>query len=640
MAGTLLRQAVDTGFNTQDMNGAAVTVLPLQYIEIIPVPEGTAPEWKLGRLYDDDGNPSGDVWVQDSVLKPIDPAIDMNEFADQCETAAQLFGANHHVLLTLALYLTGCSNVAPRPSTACGPYLFLERYWAQSLAGAADLGLTALDRLVPAMQPFAVAANMARAMAAFREIFDDTRLPTVVELTFIQMFGQHSTNDVISHIKDPSASDAAFDAVVGTFCTAELGGAVAKADFLQELAADHPSLLGPAAAATPVLLSQVMASLALSLQPSIDRANATFKARTVPVAVVPPPSVVPTDVLPMPPSAPVPFAALGDPAHVTFWPVITDHPKAMEISYLDTSQRNVGSAGRKFFADRNGGKRHHVGMDVWCREGDVVIACAAGRIVKYYAFYQTSTGEESYALFLEHNGAVINYGEVKKGADREFRWAEGDQVAAGQKIARVSSTNMIHFEAYQPGVKQNERWMQPGTCPPHLLNPTALLLNLASNGMRIGIGGAPPPPPPPASTEQRRPTGSDEDLLTMARTIYGEARGQSTLGREAVGAVIMNRVNLGRFGTGISGVCKRKQQFSCWNSGDPNLPVISAVLPGANAAFDGCYAAAERLMKGAADPTVGATHYYAKYIRAPNWSSPPAVMTTEIGVHRFFRAVP
>ena len=382
-----------------------------------------------------------------------------------------------------------------------------------------------------------------------------------------------------------------------------------------------------------------MAALTTSLQPAIDSANAAIKARTVPVTVVPPPAVVPIDVLPMPPASPVAFAALADPAHVTFWPVITNHPKAMEISYLDADQKNVGTAGRRFFADRNDGRRHHVGMDVWCHDGDVVIACAAGRIINYYPFYKTSTGEESYALFLEHNGAVINYGEVKKGADREFRWATGDQVAAGQKIARVSSTNMIHLEAYQPGTVQNQRWMRGEARPPHLLNPTALLLTLAANGMRIGTGGMPTPPPAPAAAGPQRPAGTDDDLLTLARTIYGEARGQSTLGREAVGAVIMNRVNLGRFGTGIAGVCRRKMQFSCWNPGDPNLPVISAVLPGANTAFDGCYAAAERMMKGAQDPTVGATHYYAKYIRPPPWAAAPAVMTKEIGVHRFFRDV-
>src|SRR5512134_3045692 len=61
-----------------------------------------------------------------------------------------------------------------------------------------------------------------------------------------------------------------------------------------------------------------------------------------------------------------------------------------------------------------------------------------------------------------------------------------------------------------------------------------------------------------------------DDLSVMARTVYGEARGEPHEGRLAVAHVILNRARAGGwFGAGVSEVCL---QFSCWNPGDPNRP--------------------------------------------------------------------
>jgi hypothetical protein len=57
----------------------------------------------------------------------------------------------------------------------------------------------------------------------------------------------------------------------------------------------------------------------------------------------------------------------------------------------------------------------------------------------------------SYALFVAHEDFVVNYGEVKGDAQLEFGWRVGNPVSEGQEIARVSSTEMIHFETYIPG---------------------------------------------------------------------------------------------------------------------------------------------------------------------------------------------
>jgi hypothetical protein len=202
------------------------------------------------------------------------------------------------------------------------------------------------------------------------------------------------------------------------------------------------------------------------------------------------PVVTPTNVAAIPAGNPVPFAALAMPISNKFWPVITSDLQAMVVCHQTTSGSIVGGNARHFFADRSGGARHHVGVDVFCREGDVVVACADGKIVNFYSFYtRPTTGEATFALFIAHDGAVINYGEVRANAAQEFDWSIGDTVVAGQKIARVSGTAMIHFETYVPGTTKNHRWLAGEPRPAPLLNPTKLLLSLVAGGIRIRTDG-------------------------------------------------------------------------------------------------------------------------------------------------------
>ena len=75
---------------------------------------------------------------------------------------------------------------------------------------------------------------------------------------------------------------------------------------------------------------------------------------------------------------------------------------------------------------------------------------------------------------------------------------------------------------------------------------------------------------------------TDNDIDTLARTLYGEARGESHTGKIAVANVVMNRVALAskhpHFGDGTAaGACKAPWQFSCWNAADPNSQIINDV---------------------------------------------------------------
>ena len=72
-------------------------------------------------------------------------------------------------------------------------------------------------------------------------------------------------------------------------------------------------------------------------------------------------------------------------------------------------------------------------------------------------------------------------------------------------------------------------------------------------------------------------TEKDRDIL--ARTLWGEARGESLAGQIAVAWTIRNRVKDGKdkswWGEGYASVCQKPYQFSCWNRNDPNFAYLS-----------------------------------------------------------------
>lgn len=67
-------------------------------------------------------------------------------------------------------------------------------------------------------------------------------------------------------------------------------------------------------------------------------------------------------------------------------------------------------------------------------------------------------------------------------------------------------------------------------------------------------------------------TDKDEQIDYMARTAWGEARGEGSRGMQAVINVIMNRVRAGSwYGATPKEVCTKKSQFSVWNKKRPEL---------------------------------------------------------------------
>lgn len=135
--------------------------------------------------------------------------------------------------------------------------------------------------------------------------------------------------------------------------------------------------------------------------------------------------------------------------------------------------------------------------------------------------------------------------------------------------------------------------------------------------------------------------GGAPALDLLARTIWGEARGERFRGNLAVGWVARNRAEHPRWwGRDLEAVLTKPAQFSCWNADDPNAAKCRAV--GAeDASFVECLAAAHAVVEGSlVDPTDpdgsgGADHYHVAGL-SPGWSKQRMPLIT-IGRHVFYK---
>lgn len=137
------------------------------------------------------------------------------------------------------------------------------------------------------------------------------------------------------------------------------------------------------------------------------------------------------------------------------------------------------------------------------------------------------------------------------------------------------------------------------------------------------------------------------DLDFLFRTIYGEARGEPVLGQIAVGFVVCNRAKIAKeykklhdknhplYGSGTpASACTVAYQFSCWNLGDPNLPIIQALDPTTAEGMAFVEAAKTALEEKILDPSNGATHYHTPDV-FPDWAQDQKSCAA-IGRHIFY----
>ena len=141
-----------------------------------------------------------------------------------------------------------------------------------------------------------------------------------------------------------------------------------------------------------------------------------------------------------------------------------------------------------------------------------------------------------------------------------------------------------------------------------------------------------------------------EDIDTLARTLWGEARGESRDGKIAIAWVVCNRVAVKLHGDDtITKVCRAPWQFSCWNANEPNHDLLLAAND-ATPGFQECRQIANLIARPdsfqtrPADPTNGATHYHT--IGRPSWAKqwPPSWAVghepvARIGQHLFYAGI-
>ncbi|MFP6654977.1 MAG: cell wall hydrolase [Myxococcota bacterium] len=133
------------------------------------------------------------------------------------------------------------------------------------------------------------------------------------------------------------------------------------------------------------------------------------------------------------------------------------------------------------------------------------------------------------------------------------------------------------------------------------------------------------------------PPKEQGDLIVIAMTILGEAEGESSCGKLAVGWVIKNRTLDLRWPDSPTEVCLQAKQFSCWNADSPRhqtmrMPRGHTFEPVWNECFEAAFCSEFSIDN---DLTSGANHYHTRAV-TPYWADAEKI-TAEIGSHVFYQ---
>ena len=139
------------------------------------------------------------------------------------------------------------------------------------------------------------------------------------------------------------------------------------------------------------------------------------------------------------------------------------------------------------------------------------------------------------------------------------------------------------------------------------------------------------------------PTANDIEVL--AKTAYGEDRGDGLSGMIAVCWVVRNRANIAQstgrdqFGKGsLASACLVPKQFSCWDAtSGANVAAMSAATLSDPAYQLAMLAALMVATDQVSDPTQGATGYWADSISTPSWAEGKSYVS--IGHQRYAAGV-
>ena len=131
------------------------------------------------------------------------------------------------------------------------------------------------------------------------------------------------------------------------------------------------------------------------------------------------------------------------------------------------------------------------------------------------------------------------------------------------------------------------------------------------------------------------------DIEIAARTVLMEASGEPDEGQRAVAWAICNRHRTDKWYAGqtLAETCLLPFQFSSWNTEDRNRRRIARMADDDPTLIKARGMIAEAMANSSADPSNGASHYYAKTLPlAPDWAK-GKTPCAEIGAHLFFKDI-
>jgi len=143
--------------------------------------------------------------------------------------------------------------------------------------------------------------------------------------------------------------------------------------------------------------------------------------------------------------------------------------------------------------------------------------------------------------------------------------------------------------------------------------------------------------------DYKKKFSADSDEVLLARMLFGEARNCSDEEMIDVAYTAVNRANDGKRWNGetLREAILKPWQYSCFNSGDPNLPKLKDPKKYDPESWERCLRIARGVVSGEyEDKNKGATHYFAKGTRRPAWADSSQmidILEPEKYKHDFFR---
>jgi spore germination cell wall hydrolase CwlJ-like protein len=201
--------------------------------------------------------------------------------------------------------------------------------------------------------------------------------------------------------------------------------------------------------------------------------------------------------------------------------------------------------------------------------------------------------------------------------------------------------------AYQRDIDDQDRRLMAGTpLDPNM--PAAAAAAPPAAALADAAPAAPPPQnlpsapapaaaAPAAAAPSTAPQASAGDVDALTRMMLGEAGGEGDRGMNAVGAVALNRLHRGGYGSGLSAIIHAPHQFPGVDTANANVPATSPAYQHAQALANGL------LGGGVPDPTNGAVNYLNPDLMTqmgkalPSWAQGPG---QRLGRHVFFGGSP